>query len=140
MQTKNIPTRILHTMLRVKNLQKSLNFYVNILGMTLQRKTDYPDGRFTLAFIGYELETTATVLELTYNWDADDYDKGTAYGHIALAVVDIYGLCDALKTQGIAIIRPPAPMAFDKNEIIAFITDPDDYHIELIEKQTVVDL
>jgi len=140
MQTKTTPTRILHTMLRVKDLQKSLDFYINHLGMKILRRADYPQGRFTLVFIGYGVETETTVLELTHNWDETAYDKGSAYGHIALAVKNIYGMCDELSTQGVTIARPPAPMAFDENEIIAFINDPDDYQIELIEKPNIVAL
>ncbi len=126
------PSRILHTMLRVSDLEKSLDFYCNKLGMTLLRQKDYPKGEFTLAFLGYGEEAEHTVLELTHNWGDHSYDLGTAYGHIALEVEDIYGCCDALAQQGVVIPRPPGEMKAGGGTVIAFIDDPDGYKIELI--------
>ena len=128
------PRRILHTMLRVRDIEKSERFYCQLLGMTLQRKKEYPDGEFTLAFLGYGDESNHTVLELTHNWSEQTYTKGNAYGHIALAVSDIYATCLYLEQQAVQITRPPGPMKADVSEIIAFIKDPDGYQIELIEK------
>lgn len=126
--------RMLHTMLRVFDLDRSINFYCTQLGMTLLRRTDYPEGRFTLAFVGYGPESDHTVLELTHNWDqAAPYQIGTAYGHIALGVPDIYGTCDKLAAAGVPLPRPPGPMKHGRT-VIAFITDPDGYKIELIQK------
>ncbi|TVT75520.1 MAG: lactoylglutathione lyase [Denitromonas halophila] len=125
--------RLLHTMLRVNDLARSLAFYIDILGMRLLRRRDYPDGRFTLAFVGYADETEAAVLELTWNWDPRAYALGTAYGHIAIAVPDLAATCAALGRAGVAMSRPPGPMAHDSREYIAFIDDPDGYRIELIE-------
>ena len=126
--------RMLHTMIRVFDLQKSLHFYTGHLGMTLLRQKDYPDGKFTLAFVGYGDEVDHTVIELTYNWEqAEPYDIGNAFGHIALGVPDIYATCDALKQAGIPILRAPGPMKHGTT-IIAFIADPDGYKIELIER------
>lgn len=128
------PLRILHTMLRVRNLQKSLDFYIGALGMKLLRRQDYPSGRFTLAFVGYGDEGNSTVLELTHNWDnADGYEIGTAYGHIAIAVRDIYSTCAELAEFGVKITRAPGPMKFSPT-VIAFIEDPDSYKIELIQR------
>ena len=125
--------RFLHTMLRVRDLDQSIEFYTKYMGMKLLRKNDHEGGRFTLAFLGYGDEKDHTVLELTYNWDKDnDYTLGDAYGHIALGVPDIYATCDALKCHGINITREPGPMKHSKT-IIAFIEDPDGYKIELIE-------
>jgi len=129
-----LPTRILHTMLRVTDLEKSKHFYCQLLGMTLQREKDYPDGEFTLAFLGYGDEESNTVLELTHNWAEQVYTKGNNYGHIALAVSDIYATCRYLAEQGVVISRQPGPMKADPSEIIAFIEDPDGYQIELIER------
>ena len=134
MNTDTYPTRFLHTMLRVENLECSIKFYTEIMGMRVLRRKDYEDGQFTLVFLGYGSEDRATVLELTYNWDKQSYQKGTAFGHIALAVSDIYETCEQLSDEGIIITRKPASMAFDKNEVIAFVEDPDGYKIELIEK------
>ena len=133
-----IATRIAHTMLRVANLDRSLEFYVERLGMTLFRREEYPEARFTLAFVGYADETTAPALELTYNWDRDQYDKGTAYGHIALEVGDIFDRCKQLESLGVRIVRAPGPMNANspqrvEAELIAFIEDPDGYRIELIQ-------
>ncbi len=125
--------RFLHTMIRVRDLDKSLDFYTRLLGMKVLRKNDYPEGKFTLAFIGYGDEDSHTVLELTHNWDQETpYELGTGYGHIALGVPDIYGACDALAKDGAKIIRAPGPMKHGTT-VIAFIEDPDGYKIELIE-------
>lgn len=127
--------RILHTMLRVGNLEKSLDFYCNVLGMKLLRQKDYPGGKFTLAFVGYGDESEEAVIELTHNWDTDSYDIGTGYGHIALGVDDIYGTCDRIKAQGGKVTREPGPMKHGST-VIAFIEDPDGYKIELIQLGT----
>ena len=124
--------RLLHTMLRVGDLEKSKSFYCDILGMKLLRQKDYPGGKFTNAFVGYGDESDHTVLELTYNWGKDSYDLGTAYGHIALGVDDIYSTCEAIKKQGGKISREPGPMKHSST-VIAFVEDPDGYKIELIE-------
>lgn len=127
--------RYLHTMLRVKDLDKSLDFYTRLLGMRLLRKKDFPTGKFTLAFVGYGDETDSTVVELTHNWDQEeDYDLGDAFGHLAIAVPDIYGVCDALAAEGVSIPRPAGPMKHGGSNI-AFIEDPDGYKIELIERK-----
>jgi len=126
--------RILHTMLRVGDLQRSIIFYTELLGMTLLRRKEYPDGRFTLAFLGYGDESTNTVLELTYNWDVENYEIGTAFGHIALEVDDVYQATDALKKRGGEVIREAGPMNAGTT-IISFIEDPDGYQIELIGKK-----
>ena len=125
--------RMLHTMLRVGNLDTSLKFYRDKLGMKVLRQQEYPDGRFTLAFVGYGDEDSHTVLELTYNWDQDKYDLGTAYGHVAIGVPDIYRTCDELKADGVKVTRPPGPMKHGTT-VIAFIEDPDGYKVELIER------
>ena len=124
--------RILHTMLRVGDLKKSLYFYVEILGMQLLRQKDYPSGRFTLAFVGFGQENNSTVLELTHNWDIDQYKIGEGYGHIALGVQDIYSTCKSIKKSGGHVVREPGPMKHGST-VIAFIEDPDGYKIELIE-------
>ncbi len=126
--------RILHTMLRVGDLQRSITFYTELLGMKLLRRKEYPDGRFTLAFLGYGDESTNTVLELTYNWDVESYETGTAFGHIALEVDDVYQATDALKKRGGKVIREAGPMNAGTT-IISFIEDPDGYQIELIGKK-----
>ncbi|APZ43976.1 lactoylglutathione lyase [Acidihalobacter ferrooxydans] len=123
--------RILHTMLRVGNLDRSIAFYTDILGMRLLRRQDYPDGRFTLAFVGYGDEADHTVLELTYNWDQDRYDLGSGYGHIALEVDDVYEAADAIRAKGGKILREAGPMNAGTT-LIAFVEDPDGYPIELI--------
>jgi len=128
------PKRILHTILRVTDLDKSENFYCQCLGMTVLRKKEYPEGEFTLVFLGYAEEAAHTVLELTYNWSKNLYSKGKGYGHIALAVNDIYATCLQLAQQGVEITREPGPMKADASEVIAFIKDPDGYQIELIER------
>ncbi|HTO55423.1 MAG TPA: lactoylglutathione lyase [Myxococcota bacterium] len=124
--------RMLHTMLRVGNLERSLAFYTGPLGMKLLRKSDFPGGRFTLAFVGYGDESDHTVLELTHNWDTPSYELGAGYGHVALGVPDIYGTCAKLREQGVRITREPGPMKHGTT-VIAFIEDPDGYKIELIE-------
>lgn len=123
--------RILHTMLRVGDLDRSIAFYTNVLGMQLLRRNDYPAGEFTLAFIGYGDETENTVLELTYNWGVDKYELGTAFGHIALEVPDVYAACEKMRAAGGKIIREAGPMNAGTT-IIAFLEDPDGYQIELI--------
>lgn len=124
--------RILHTMLRVKNLEESLRFYCNILGMKLLRQKDYPGGQFTLAFIGYGDESETAVIELTYNWGVHDYDLGNAYGHVAIGVDDIYNTCEKIKTLGGKITREPGSMKHGST-VIAFVEDPNGYKIELIQ-------
>lgn len=128
------PKRFLHTMLRVTDLSRAIAFYTKMLGMTVLRQKDYPLGQFTLVFLGYGEESTNTVLELTYNWGVTAYARGTGYGHLALAVDDIYATCEMLAARAVPITRPPGPMKADANEIIAFIEDPDGYKIELIER------
>lgn len=126
--------RMLHTMLRVRDMEKSLDFYTRLLGMEELRKKDFPDGKFTLAFVGYGPEESHTVLELTHNWDQDEpYDLGDAYGHIALGVSDIYATCETLRENGGKIVREPGPMKHGTT-VIAFVEDPDGYKIELIER------
>ena len=125
--------RILHTMLRVGNLDQSIAFYTEILGMQLLRRQDYPEGRFTLAFVGYGSEDQEAVLELTHNWDTESYDLGNAYGHIALAVPDAAAACAAIKARGGKVVREAGPMKHGKT-VIAFIEDPDGYKVELIER------
>ena len=128
--------RMLHTMLRVYDLEKSLNFYTNLLGMKLLRRTDFEGGRFTLAFVGYGDEENHTVLELTHNWDQPEpYNLGTAYGHIALGVPDAYATCAELEKAGAKIVRPAGPMMHGTT-VIAFIEDPDGYKVELIQTGT----
>jgi lactoylglutathione lyase len=124
--------RMLHTMLRVGDLEKSLRFYCDVLGMRLLRRKEFPSGRFTLAFVGYGDEESNTVLELTHNWDTDHYDLGAGYGHIALGVEDIYDACQRLRDKGAKIVREPGPMKHGGSEI-AFVEDPDGYKIELIQ-------
>lgn len=123
--------RILHTMLRVGNLQRSIDFYTQVLGMTLLRQHDYPEGKFTLAFIGYGDEESNTVIELTYNYGIDHYDLGKGYGHIALGCDDVYATCDKIRAAGGKIVREPGPMMHGTT-ILAFVEDPDGYKIELL--------
>ncbi len=126
--------RILHTMIRVGNLEKSIAFYTEILGMKLLRKHDYPEGKFTLAFVGYGSEADNAVIELTYNWDKDHYDLGTGFGHIAIQVDDAYKACDAIREKGGTVTREAGPMKYGTT-VIAFVKDPDGYQIELIQKK-----
>ena len=126
--------RLLHTMIRVGNLETSIQFYTEVLGMKLLRQKDYPGGKFTLAFVGYGDETSNTVLELTYNWDTDKYDMGTGFGHLAIEVDDVYQATDAIRQRGGKIIRDAGPMNAGTT-IIAFVEDPDGYQIELIGKK-----
>lgn len=123
--------RILHTMLRVGDLQQSIDFYTEVLGMRLLRQKEYPDGKFTLAFLGYGDESSSTVLELTYNWGVDHYEMGTAFGHIAIAVDDVHKATEAARQKGAKILREAGPMNAGTT-IIAFIEDPDGYPIELL--------
>lgn len=126
--------RILHTMIRVGNLEKSIKFYTEVLGMKLLRQKDYPDGEFTLAFIGYGEESENTVIELTYNWGKEKYDLGEGFGHIALEVDDVYKATEEIRDRGGKIIRDAGPMNAGTT-IIAFVEDPDGYQIELIGKK-----
>ena len=123
--------RFLHTMLRVGNLEKSIAFYTEVLGMTLLRQKDYPDGKFTLAFVGYGAETDHTVIELTFNWDVDQYEAGSGFGHLAIQVDDVYQATEQIRQQGGKIIREAGPMNAG-DTIIAFVEDPDGYQIELL--------
>ena len=127
--------RILHTMLRVGDLDKSLAFYTEVLGMQLLRKNDYPEGRFTLAFVGYGLESEGAAIELTHNWDTTAYDIGSGYGHIALEVPDAYQACADIKARGGVVTRAAGPMKHGST-VIAFVQDPDGYKIELIQRKT----
>jgi lactoylglutathione lyase len=126
--------RILHTMLRVGDLEKSLAFYTGVLGMKELRRKDYPEGRFTLAFVGYQDEASGPVLELTHNWDTEKYDLGSGYGHIAIEVEDAYGACQDVKTRGGKVVRDAGPMKHGST-VIAFVEDPDGYKIEFIQKK-----
>ncbi|QWZ61949.1 lactoylglutathione lyase [Acinetobacter pittii] len=125
--------RMLHTMLRVGNLEQSLKFYTEVLGMKLLRKRDYEEGRFTLAFVGYGDEETNTVLELTHNWDTSSYELGNAYGHIAIGVADAYKACEEIKARGGKVVREAGPMKGGVT-VIAFVEDPDGYKVELIQQ------
>lgn len=127
--------RLLHTMLRVGNLEQSLAFYTEVLGMRVLRRKDYPEGRFTLAFVGYGEESDTTVLELTHNWDTPSYDLGTGFGHIAIEVDDAYAACDAVRTKGGKVTREAGPMKHGTT-VIAFVEDPDGYKIEFIQKKS----
>ncbi len=123
--------RLLHTMLRVVDLKKSIHFYTEILGMTLIRQKDYPEGKFTLAFVGYEDESSGSVIELTHNWESDQYELGNGFGHIAIQVDDVYQACDRIRNAGGEITREPGPMKHGST-ILAFVKDPDGYMIELL--------
>jgi lactoylglutathione lyase len=125
--------RILHTMFRVVDLDRSLAFYTEVLGMQLLRRQDYPEGRFTLAFVGYGPESEGAVIELTHNWDTAAYELGNAFGHIAIAVPDAYAACDEIKRRGGVVTREAGPMKHGKT-VIAFVQDPDGYKIELIQR------
>ncbi len=124
--------QLLHTMLRVGNLEESVKFYTEVLGMKLLRQKEYPDGKFTLAFVGYGDDSDHTVLELTYNWGVEKYNLGDAYGHIAIGVDDIYGTCEEIKARGGKVSREPGPMKHGST-VIAFVEDPDGYKVELVQ-------
>lgn len=126
--------RILHTMIRVGDLQRAIDFYTQVLGMRLLRKTDYPGGRFTNAFVGYDDESQAAVLELTHNWDTGSYDLGNGYGHVAIEVDDAFGACEEVKKRGGKVTREPGPMKHGTT-VIAFVEDPDGYKIEFVQKK-----
>lgn len=139
-----MPTQLLHTMLRVGDLERSLQFYVGKLGMRLHRQERYPAGRFTLAFVGYGDERANACIELTHNWDPSVYEHGTAYGHVALAVVNVAQSCASLQAAGVAVVRQAGPMSASspdrsEQEHIAFIEDPDGYRIELVQQSTPTD-
>ena len=125
--------RVLHTMIRVGDLDRSIKFYTDVLGMKLLRKKDYPDGKFTLAFVGYGPESEQAVIELTHNWDTSSYDLGNGFGHIALAVEDAYAACAEIKQRGGKVVREAGPMKHGTT-VIAFVEDPDGYKIELIQR------
>jgi len=126
--------RLLHTMIRVGDLDRSIAFYTGVLGMKELRRKDYPDGRFTLAFVGYGGEADHTVIELTHNWDTKSYEIGNGFGHLAVAVPDAYKACEDVKAKGGKVTRPAGPMKFG-GSVIAFVEDPDGYKIEFIQKQ-----
>ncbi|WDR90287.1 lactoylglutathione lyase [Burkholderia ambifaria] len=126
--------RLLHTMLRVGDLDRSIKFYTELLGMKLLRREDYPEGKFTLAFVGYEAESTGTVIELTHNWDTPSYDLGNGFGHLAVEVDDAHAACDKIKAQGGKVTREAGPMKHGTT-VIAFVEDPDGYKIEFIQKK-----
>lgn len=130
--------RLLHTMLRVGNLERSLAFYTEVLGMTLLRRKDYPEGKFTLAFVGYQPESEGAVIELTHNWETTEYDLGNGYGHIAIEVDDAYDACEKIKQRGGNVVREAGPMKHSTT-VIAFIEDPDGYKVELIQAKSRVD-
>jgi len=125
--------RILHTMLRVGNLDRSIDFYTGVLGMRLLRRREFPDGRFTLAFVGYGEETDSAVIELTYNWGVEKYEAGTGFGHVAIAVKDAHRACAEVKERGGRVVREAGPMKHGTT-VIAFVEDPDGYKIELVER------
>lgn len=126
--------RLLHTMLRVGNLDRSLAFYTEVLGMRLLRRADYPEGKFTLAFVGYEDEAAGAVIELTHNWGVESYDIGTGFGHIALQVDDAYAACEEIRRRGGKVTREAGPMK-GGTTVIAFVEDPDGYKVELIQRK-----
>jgi len=126
--------RILHTMIRVVDLECSIGFYTEVLGMHLLRRNDYPEGRFTLAFVGYDKEAEGAVIELTHNWDESEYSLGNAFGHIAVEVDDAYRACDEIRARGGKVVREAGPMK-GGTTVIAFVEDPDGYKIELIQKK-----
>ena len=125
--------RVLHTGIRVGDLDRSIKFYTEVLGMQLLRRKDYPDGKFTLAFVGYGPESEGAVIELTHNWDTDHYELGNGFGHVALAVEDAYAACAEIKKRGERVVREAGPMKHGTT-VIAFVEDPDGYKIELIQK------
>lgn len=127
--------RLLHTMIRVGNLEQSIAFYTEVLGMRLLRRHDYPEGRFTLAFVGYQNEQDGAVIELTHNWDTENYDLGNGFGHVAIEVDDAYEACEKVKQRGGSVIREAGPMMHGST-VIAFVADPDGYKIEFIQKGT----
>jgi lactoylglutathione lyase len=127
--------RLLHTMIRVGDLQRSIDFYTQVLGMRLLRKSDYPSGRFTNAFVGYDDESRAAVLELTHNWDTKSYDMGSGFGHVAVEVEDAYKACAEVKKCGGKVAREPGPMKHGTT-VIAFVEDPDGYKIEFVQRKT----
>jgi lactoylglutathione lyase len=126
--------RLLHTMIRVGDLQRSIDFYTEVLGMRLLRKSDYPSGRFTNAFVGYDDESRAAVLELTHNWDTKSYDMGSGFGHVAVEVEDAYKACAEVKKRGGKVSREPGPMKHGTT-VIAFVEDPDGYKIEFVQRK-----
>ena len=127
--------RLLHTMIRVGDLQRSIDFYTQVLGMRLLRRADYPSGRFTNAFVGYDDESRAAVLELTHNWDTKSYDIGSGFGHVAVEVEDAYKACDEVRKRGGKVTREPGPMKHGTT-VIAFVEDPDGYKIEFVQRKT----
>lgn len=127
--------RLLHTMIRVGDLDKSIAFYTDILGMELLRRKDFPEGRFTLAFLGYGPESEHTALELTHNWDTDSYELGNGFGHLAIAVPDVYAACEEIRAKGGKVIREAGPMKHGST-VLAFVQDPDGYQIELLSAQS----
>jgi lactoylglutathione lyase len=128
--------RMLHTMIRVGNLQRSIEFYTQVLGMKLLRQSEYPSGRFTNAFVGYDDEWKTSVLELTHNWDTSSYDLGNGYGHVAIEVDDAYKTCEEVKKRGGKVTREPGPMKHGTT-VIAFVEDPDGYKIEFVQRKAV---
>ncbi len=126
--------RILHTMLRVGNLERSIEFYTNVLGMRVLRSTEYPSGRFTNTFVGYDEEKDGPTIELTFNWDTDHYELGTGYGHIALEVADAYETCEKVRSRGGKVTREAGPMKHGTT-VIAFVEDPDGYKIEFVQRK-----
>jgi lactoylglutathione lyase len=127
--------RLLHTMIRVGDLDRSIGFYTEVLGMKLLRKSDYPGGRFTNAFVGYDDESKAAVLELTHNWDTKSYDHGTAFGHVAIEVEDAYKTCEEVRKRGGKVVREAGPMKHGTT-VIAFVEDPDGYKIEFVQRKS----
>lgn len=126
--------RLLHTMLRVRNLQQSIHFYCEVMGMQLLSQKEFPEGRFTLVFVGYGPESEQAVIELTYNWDTDDYTMGDAFGHIAIEVDDVYAACERIRDAGGKVVREPGPMKHG-SAVLAFVEDPDGYKLELLGKK-----